>query len=124
MKICDPFREAGWWFLVSERHFELQCTCGVTQRADVLLTRERAGAVLYACPHCDCQLVGIAADDRVADGGGTPATAPTPDDGHRMCGFVFASRVDMTLFPPGTTGEGELPIPASPVFFGASGWET
>lgn len=113
MRICDPFREAGWWFLVAERHFELRCPCGVTQRADVLRSREHAGAVLYDCAHCGAPLIGIATDD---------GSAP-PDDGHRMCGFVFASRVEMTLLPPGTTGEGELPIPASPRCFSARRWD-
>ncbi len=111
MKISAPFREAGWWFKVAEYHFELQCTCGVTQCADALTVREHLGATLYACPHCATDLIGIAEDDQPA------GAAPIDDDGHRMCGFVFASTVDMLLIPPGTTAEGELEIPARPRFF-------
>lgn len=116
MKISDPFREAGWWFRVAEYHFELQCPCGVTQRADALRAREHGDATLYACPHCAADLIGIVADDAPTVAG----AAALDDDGHRMCGFVFASAVDMALIPPGNA-EGELAIPARPRFFDARG---
>jgi len=117
MKIYEPFRQAGWWFRVSEFHFELRCTCGVTQCADALTKRDGADATLYDCPHCGKTLVGVAADDSVAGAG----VAQLDDDGHRMCGFIFGSTVDMTLAPPGTTGEGTLEIPARPRFFSDRG---
>jgi hypothetical protein len=111
MKISDPFREAGWWFRVAERHFELCCGCGVTQRVDELRTRAGTGITLYECEHCGATVVGVATDDRPS---GRAAAADA--DGHRMCGFVFGSAVDMTLSAPGAT-EGQLEIPARPGFF-------
>lgn len=116
MRICDPFREAGWWFRVAEYHFELQCPCGVTHRGDALVVRVHGDTTLYACPQCGTDLVGIAADDHPTVAG----AAQFDDDGHRMCGFVFGSAVDMELIPPGTA-EGEFEIPARPRFFVARG---
>lgn len=116
MKISDPFREAGWWFRVSEYHFEMRCRCGAAQSADVLSKREIGDATVYDCPRCGTPLVGIAEADDMPSG----VTAPLDDDGHRMCGFVFASTVDMVLRPP-ASGEGELEIPARPRFFTARG---
>ena len=109
MRLCDPFRAAGWWFLVAERNFHLTCTCGTTQTADALRTRTSGKATVYDCPQCGTTLVGIAADGRMPQ-------PPSGDDGHRMCGFVFGSAVDMVLAAPGSA-EGELPIPACPRFF-------
>lgn len=120
MKISDPFRAAGWWYRVAEYHFELLCTCGVTQRADALTAREQGDATLYACPHCATDLIGVAEDDNPPLVGAAQASTPNSDDGHRMCGFVFASTVDMALMPPGQT-ESELDIPARPRFFLARG---
>lgn len=116
MKISDPFRAAGWWYKVAAYHFELTCTCGVTQRADALLVREQGDATLYACPHCATDLVGVAEDDQPPQAG---AVLPD-DDGHRMCGFVFGSAVDMILIAP-ATAESELDIPARPRFFTVRG---
>ncbi len=112
MRICDPFRAAGFFFLVAERHFELTCPCGVTQRADVLTTRVEGKVTLYDCPNCGVSLIGVAKDDRVPDGDDA--------DGHRMCGFVFGSKVDMSLWPPAAT-EPWMEIPARPRFFSARG---
>jgi len=112
VRICDPFREAGWWFRVAEFHFEMRCTCGVTQRADALTTRDSGDVTLYDCPHCGASLIGVAADESVPVAG----VAPLHDDGHRMAGFVFGSAVDMTLVPPNAPA-GILEIPARPRFF-------
>jgi hypothetical protein len=120
VRICDPFREAGMWFLVSEHHFELVCTCGALQRVDALVTRVQGGVTLYECPLCGATLVGIAADDRAAVAGASPTAPPDDGDGHRMCGFVFASAVDMALFPSGAT-EPFVELPARPRFFSARG---
>lgn len=121
MKICDPFREAGVWFRVAERHFQLQCTCGMTQRADTMPTRLVKGVTLYDCPGCGAMLIGIGVDDRPAvPGAPARATPPDDEDGHRMCGFAFASTVDMTLWPPGAAEE-FLTIPARPRFFSTRG---
>lgn len=114
MRIRDPFREAGWWFRVSEYCFELQCTCGITQRADALTIRVNGEVTLYDCPNCGAALIGIGADEHVPVAG----APPLDDDGHRMCGFVFGSAVDMTLAPPGAA-ENILEIPARPRFFSA-----
>lgn len=116
MRICDPFRKAGFFFLVGERHFELHCTCGITQRVDALEKRVDGKVTLYDCPSCGASLVGIARDDR------PPATADgiENEDGHRMCGFVFGSAVDMALWPP-AAAESYLDIPARPSFFSARG---
>src|SRR5688500_6597873 len=89
LRICDPFRAAGFFFLVAERHFELTCPCGVKQRGDVLLKRTDGKVMLYDCPSCGATLIGVSRDDRAPDGDN--------DDGHRMCGFVFGSTVDMGL---------------------------
>jgi len=117
VKICDPFRAAGFFFLVAERHFELTCTCGVRQRADVLPTRIAGKVTLYDCPSCGTSLVGVAKDDQapVTDGAGQEYV-----DGHRMCGFVFGSMVDMELWPPAAL-ESYMAIPARPAFFSARG---
>lgn len=120
MRICDPFREAGLWFLVSERDFELRCGCGITQRADALRASDRDAITLYECRTCGALLVGIAHDDRAPVVGAAGAIAPDDDDGHRMCGFVFGSTVDMELWPPAAS-EPWLDIPARPRFFSARG---
>lgn len=119
MRICDPFREAGWWFRVAERHFELECGCGVTQRADALQVRDDGDVTLYVCAHCGTSVIGVTADERGPVAAGMTATADD-EDGHRMCGFVFASRVDMALWPPAAV-EPFLDIPARPHFFSARG---
>ncbi len=123
MRICDPFREAGWWYLVSERDFELCCECGVTQRADALRTRDDRGVTLYDCAHCGTSLIGVAEDDQPPP----PSLAetispPSSDEGHRMCGFVFAAKVDMSMWPPAAT-EPFMEIPARPRFCSARGCE-
>ena len=121
MRICDPFREAGFWFLVSERDFELQCTCGVTRRADALRARVSGAVTLYECKDCGASLIGIADDERAPVTGAAGATAPADDDdGHRMCGFVFGSKVEMAMWPPAAT-EPWMKIPARPRFFSARG---
>lgn len=120
MKIYDPFRAAGWWFKVGEYNFVLTCTCGRTQRAIDLVAREHGETTLYACPHCATDLIGVAQDDQPGLVGAAQAATPISDDGHRMCGFVFGSAVDMELIPPGVA-EGELQIPARPRFFVARG---
>ncbi len=119
MMIRDPFRESGFWFVVADRHFELRCTCGVTQRADALVTRVSDDVTLYDCTHCATTLVGIAADDRPPVVGANRSPAPD-DDGLRLCGYVFGSAVDMTLWPPGAA-ESFLDVPARPGFFTARG---
>jgi hypothetical protein len=122
VRICDPFREARVWFMVAERHFRLTCTCGVPYTADELTKRlTDDGVTLYACPACGATLIGIAPDDRPAVAG-APATATPPDDedGHRMCGFVFASTVDMTLWPADAAEE-FVTMPARPLFFSSRG---
>jgi len=116
VKICDPFRAAGFFFLVSERHFELTCTCGVTQRADALTKRVEGKVTLYDCPSCGARLVGIARDDRAP----VAANGVEDEDGHRMCGFVFGSNVDMGLWPPAAV-ESYVDMPARPAFFSARG---
>ena len=122
MRICDPFREAGWWFRVGDYNFELQCTCGVTQRADALRSSERDGVTLYACTHCGTNLIGVAADDRPPVKGAAAAMPQPSDDGHRMCGFVFGSKVDMAMWPA-AANESFMDIPARPRFFSRRGCE-
>jgi hypothetical protein len=121
VRICDPFREAGVWFMCAERHFKVDCSCGVTHRADELPKRISEGVTLYDCASCGALLIGITVDDRPATPG-APArsTAPDDEDGHRMCGFAFASTVDMTLWPPGAAEE-FIDIPARPLFFSTRG---
>lgn len=103
--------------MVAERHFRLRCTCGIEYTADELTKRETGDTTLYACPACGATLIGIAPDDRPAvPGAPARATAPDDEDGHRMCGFAFASTVDMTLWPPGAAEE-FIAIPARPLFF-------
>jgi len=119
VRICDPFRAAGWFFLVAERHFELQCPCGVTQRADALRTRDSGDVTLYECKHCDRRLIGVADDDRGPVEGPIP---PDDPDGHRMMGYVFGSKVDMSLWPPAAV-EPWMSIPARPGFFTKRGCE-
>ena len=101
------------WFKVGDYQLELRCPCGVTQRADTLRTRLSGDVTLYECPHCDAVLAGIARDDR-------PPGPGADDDGHRMCGFVFGSTVDLLLWPPGAVEEW-MTIPARPHFFSARG---
>lgn len=122
MKICDPFREARVWFMVAERDFRLACTCGVPYTAAQLAKRLTDGGVtLYECPDCGATLIGIAADDRPAvPGAPARATPPDDEDGHRMCGFVFASTVDMALWPEGAAEE-FVNMPARPLFFSSRG---
>ena len=120
MRICDPFRAAGMWFLVSEHHFQLDCTCGTRQSVDALVTRLKGGVTLYDCPLCGATLVGIAADDRAPVAGASQTAPPDDADGHRMCGFVFASTVDMKLIPSGAT-EPFVELPARPRFFSERG---
>ena len=115
LRICDPFRAAGFFFLVAERHFEMTCPCGVTQRGDVLIKRADGNVMLYDCPKCGATLIGVARDDRAPDGDNA--------DGHRMCGFVFGSTVDMGLWPPAAV-EPYMEIPARPGFFKVRGCAT
>ena len=122
MRLADPFRDAGWWFLVAERHFDLQCTCGVKQTVEDLRKRVSGKVTLYECPQCRTALVGIAEDDWVRPQHSDPIDLPPHEDGHRMCGFVFGSKVDMLLSPPGSD-ENSLHIPARPRFFSARGCE-
>ena len=112
LRICDPFRAAGFFFLVAERHFELTCPCGVKQRGDVLVKRTDGKVMLYDCPKCGETLIGVSKDDRAPDGDNA--------DGHRMCGFVFGSTVDMGLWPPAAL-EPYMEIPARPGFFKVRG---
>ena len=122
LRLCDPFRAAGWWYLVGDRNFELRCGCGVTQRADALRARDDRGVTLYDCAHCGISLIGVAADDRAPAASAVEAMWPSSDEGHRMCGFVFASKVDMAMWPPGAT-EPYMQIPARPGFFSSRGFE-
>ena len=108
------------WFRVSERHFAVECTCGTRHTADMLPTRLAGGVTLYDCASCGTCLIGIAVDDRPPVPGAAPTGAPDDADGHRMCGFVFGSTVDMTLWPPGAV-ESFVDIPARPAFFSARG---
>lgn len=101
------------WFRVAEWNLEVQCTCGVTQRADKLQTSVSNAVTLYACPHCAKRLIGVARDDR-------PPDAPDVLDGHRMCGYVFGTTVEMKLIPP-ATAESFMDIPPAPGFFSARG---
>ena len=61
-------------------------------------------------------LIGVAADDRVPTASEVPTLTPDDADGHRMCGFVFASTVDLELWPPAAE-EPWLHITARPRFF-------
>ena len=122
LRLGDPFREAGWWYRVSDRNFELQCTCGITQRADELRARDDGGVTLYDCTHCGVILVGVTEDDRPPPASTGESMWPSSDEGHRMCGFVFASKVDMALWPPAAT-TADMEIPARPGFFSARGYE-
>ena len=120
MKISEPFRQSGMWFKVGDYQFALRCPCGADQRANELRTRVSGEVTLYECPHCSAILAGIALDDRTPVPGAQSAAPPADEDGHRMCGFVFGSTVDMLLFPPAAAEEW-MTIPARPGFFSARG---
>lgn len=119
MRLCDPFREAGLWFVVHEHDFVLTCACGVRQRLHELTRAERPRFTAYTCTHCGEVIVGLAQDQPDPR---APAQRPLvrPDDsqGHRMCGYVFASTVDMQLWPAHADDE-VMAIPARPAFFTA-----
>lgn len=115
MKICEAFRDAGFWFRVGDYQFRLTCPCGAQLQLDACTTSERDGITLYACPRCAAPIAGIAADEAVAP---APGVRPADDDGHTMCGHVFGARVDMELWPAAAV-EPFLTIPRRPGFFSA-----
>jgi hypothetical protein len=119
MRICDPFREAGLWFKVADRHVALTCTCGVQQRADDLQSSVAGQATVYGCRHCGARLIGVAKDDSPATGA-APGAPPTDVDGHRMMGYVFGSTVELKIWPPAAV-DAFMAIPPAPGFFSARG---
>jgi hypothetical protein len=114
VRICDAFREAGFWFRVGDYQLRLTCPCGARLQLDACTTSERDGVTLYACPTCAAPLAGVAADEAVA-----PAPGVQPDDdGHHMCGYVFGANVDIELWPP-AAHEPYMTIQRRPGFFSA-----
>lgn len=115
MKLSRAFRQAGFFFPVSDYQFRLTCTCGVQLQLDECTTTDRGDLTLYACPRCAAPLVGIEADAGVTLPAGMP---PADDAGHNMVGHIFGGMVDLELWPPAAI-EPFLTIPRRPGFFSA-----
>ena len=115
MKLSTAFRQAGFFFRVSDYQFRLTCTCGAPLQLDACTTTEREDLTLYACPRCAAPLVGIEADAAVTP---PPGVQPADDEGHSMVGHVFGGMVDLELWPPAAV-ESFLTIPRRPGFFSA-----
>jgi hypothetical protein len=123
MRMRDPFRQAGFWFNVSDYQFRLECLCGADQQLDACTMDDRDGITVYVCRQCGVAIAGVTQDERIAPGQAV-AGLGTPDDhdGHRMCGFVFGAKVDMELWQP-AADDPFMDIPRRPGFFTSRGLE-
>ena len=122
MRLADAFpADDGASAVVSDRDFLLTCTCGLDQRLDAMTLDEGPDLTLYECARCENSLVGVMHDDAVTElwlsGSAMARRQEVP--GHRRCGFVFGSKVDVELRPAGDGGEDGALLPATPNFFAA-----
>lgn len=117
MRIADAFREVPGGEDVSDRDFELTCTCGARQRLDEMRIDAGPVVTLYECARCANSIVGVLAENPLDEiFAPAPLTRRREQGGHRLRGYVIGSKVDLALRAPG--GERDLlVIPATPSFF-------
>jgi hypothetical protein len=104
---------------ISDRDFVLTCSCGLEQRLDAMVLDEQPDLTLYDCARCENSLVGVMRDDAATELwlAGSAMTRRQEVPGHRRCGFVIGSKVDVALHPAGAGGEAVALLPATPNFF-------
>lgn len=117
MKLSEAFRDAGFWFRVGDYQFRFTCPCGAALELDKCPLSTREDVTVYSCPHCGADIAGVALDDTSAHV--FPGDAANPE-GHRMCGHIFGTTVDMELWPA-AAAEPFLRIQRRPAFFTSRG---
>ena len=115
MKLSRAFRQAGFFFPVSDYQFRLTCTCGAQLQLDACTTTERDDLTLYACPRCAAPLVGIEAGAGVTRRRGCrpPTTRATTWWATSSAGWSTSSCGRQAALEPFLT------IPRRPGFFSA-----
>jgi hypothetical protein len=118
MRLSDAFRTAVDEF--ADGDFLLTCTCGLEQRLDAMELDAEDDFVLYDCSRCATSIVAVMPINAATKlwMSTTAMTGGLQEVGaHHRNGYLFGSRVDVVLQPPGT--EQQALIPATPTFFNA-----